>query len=561
MKNLKFFLIGLVAAFISCQKTYIYHPVTIINGHEMVSPYVPTNNNGEHGIIFGSYGAGTTKASVNSVSLTGYDDFKLYAWNSLNDTIMNPYIVNATAVDTYVYDNVAGQELKYFKNTADNYSFIGVLPTSKTTSIANGVVTVENIEAAVVDDNRVTDAITADSPEEFLWTYANVAKANYNSTVDLQFNHGNAVVYLGFSSDRNDTELINYVPATPDIPATPDVNDTTDTWLNLKRSYSAVGSATKLKGPGETAYTNAAALPDALVNEIKSYYSVDGGNPGDYDLHMGASVWPSNVIKKLRVVKAIPDNYKKTVELYNTGITMDFFDGFKYLQDNGYDIQPAATGGKPDVWNYILIDAFVNGSAYTVVGFNWYDSNAVPQYTVNVTPGTPAVPGNPGLEGVRMFTAKIDNNSYVHEGHALVANAEVSANGLAWDVLTNTTSVIQYSLPTVTTLNSTAKWSPTTFYAVPANPNITYLVVKLSYIYNGSTVYDVRVPIELPTEGLVAGKYYKYTIHITSTGNGTNDPGEANTDKDEIDAPNNPVITVHPIFSDYTNGHTNTITI
>ena len=37
------------------------------------------------------------------------------------------------------------------------------------------------------------------------------------------------------------------------------------------------------------------------------------------------------------------------MEMYTTGIVMDFFDGFKYLKDNGYDIQPGNTGGKPDV--------------------------------------------------------------------------------------------------------------------------------------------------------------------------------------------------------------------
>ena len=72
---------------------------------------------------------------------------------------------------------------------------------------------------------------------------------------------------------------------------------------------------------------------------------------------------------------------------------MHFFNGWKYLQDNGYDIQPATSGGKSDVWNYVLIDAFVNGSAYTVVGLNPWDSNAAPQYTIVEHEAVPAVPG------------------------------------------------------------------------------------------------------------------------------------------------------------------------
>lgn len=64
--------------------------------------------------------------------------------------------------------------------------------------------------------------------------------------------------------------------------------------------------------------------------------------------------------------------------------------------------------------------------------------------------------------------------------------------------------------------------------------NLNWLVVKLSYVYNGVTAYDVRVPIKLPEGGLKPGKYYKYELNITSTGNGTNDPNEASDEKDEI---------------------------
>ena len=170
-------------------------------------------------------------------------------------------------------------------------------------------------------------------------------------------------------------------------------NETTDTWVNLKRSYSAVGSATKLRvKTGDTwgSYTNASPLPDALVAEIKSYYTVDNGTAGDYDLHMGNSVWPSATIKQLRVVKEIPAAYDLAVEM-SGGEIMHFFNGWKYLQDNGYDIQPATSGGKPDVWNYVLIDAFVNGAAYTVVGLNCWDSNAVPQHTIVEHPEQPYI--------------------------------------------------------------------------------------------------------------------------------------------------------------------------
>lgn len=186
----------------------------------------------------------------------------------------------------------------------------------------------------------------------------------------------------------------------PEVPYQPAVYDTTDTWVNLKRGTNVDGSATKLKGPGESSYTDNAALPAELVNEIKSYYSINNSTAGDYDLHMGNSVWPSAEIRQLRVVKDIPAAYKITVEMY-AGVTMDFFNGWKYLKDNGYDIQPRLSGGKPAVWDYVLIDAFVNGSAYTVVGLNYGNSQSAPQYTIEeVSPEVSYKPAVPGVDPV-----------------------------------------------------------------------------------------------------------------------------------------------------------------
>jgi len=539
-----------------------------------------TNSNGEYAIVF-SNRSKMTKASVSSVAGTGYDTFSLFAWNSINDTIMKPYSVVADGLNSYQYEDVTGQELKYFKRVADWYDFIGIIPTDHNMTLSNGEVKVEGVKSFVVDDKRAEKAVnltdtlywsaglSADSPEEFLTAYKRVEKADYGNVVNLPFNHQNALIFLGFSSDKTDTRIIDYAPGTPDVPEVPAVNDTVDTWVNLKRSYSAVGSSTKLKGPGETTYTNAAALPDNLVAEIKSYYSINGGTPGDYDLHLGNTVWPSSEIKQLRVVKAIPDEYKITFEMYNSGETMDFFNGWKYLQDNGYDIQPGTTGGKPDVWNYVLIDAFVNGSAYTVVGLNCGDLNAVPQYTINVTPGAPAIPGTPGLEGVRVFSADslgvnnvpTDTLYCIHVPHTVTADATVSASGTVLSNRVTTDDVIQFSLPSTTTLSETPVWSSSTFYALPGDTNFNFIVVKLSYVYNGVTAYDVRVPIHLPDGGLQPGKYYKYELYITSTSNGTNDPAEATDEKDEIIIEDNPVIQVRLVENGYTQGDERRFTI
>ena len=524
------------------------------------------NSKGEYAIVFKNH-TPATKALATSTSGTGYDAFNLFVWNSNGTVVMNPYEVDAT--DTgWEYDGIGSQELKYFSNAADSYSFIGVIPTTKTATLSGETVTVEGVVSAVVDDDRVSGTLTADSPEEFLWAYTNVAKANYGSSVTIPFRHGNSLIYLGFKSDRTDTKLLDYVPGTPEIPAIPDQNDTTDTWFNLKRTSGWVeGSATKTSvngAPAETAY----ALPEALVTEIKSYYSVNGGDPGDYSLTLGATAWPSSEIRQLRIVKDVPDEYALNIEHLNGEVTT-FFDGFKYLKDNGYDVQPATTGGKPAIWNYVLLDAFVNGQAYTVVGMNGGTSNTNPNYTINVIPGTPAIPGTDPIEGVRLFSADstgvnnlpADTLYCLHIPHTTVADAVISSTGLTWENRTTSNDVITFSLPATTTLSSSAVFSGTTFYAIPGDTDLNFLVVKLSYIYEGITVYDVRVPIKLPAGGLVEGKYYKYIINILGTSNGTNDPNEAADEKDEILIEDLYPIIPLPVFDDYDEGITQTIDV
>lgn len=190
------------------------------------------------------------------------------------------------------------------------------------------------------------------------------------------------------------------VPGVPAVDPIPAYNDTTDTWVNLKNNGNTIATSTALKGPGETSYTNAAPIPAALVAEIKSYYSIDNGTAGDYNLGLGNSVWDpvnknTNLIKTLRVVKDIPAEYKMTVDMHGEGIMMDFFDAIEYLKDNGYYLQPGSTGGKPAVFDndYVILDAYVNGTAYTVTALNWGEANSVPQYTIVEHPEVPGVPG------------------------------------------------------------------------------------------------------------------------------------------------------------------------
>ena len=553
MKTLKFILALLLLA--GCVQT-------------IETEYPSVNSKGEYLIQFGTKG---TRATVSSVSGTGYDEFNLYVWNSNNDTIMKPYRVEAFSPSDYVYSTLPNQELKYFSNAASYYDFTGVIPVNHKETVLGDTIKVDTVKAFTVDDARVSGTLIADSPEEFLWAYKRVNKVDYPNVVDLPFKHQNALIYIGFSSDRDDTELLDYVPGTPDIPAQPAVYDTTDIWMNLKRGSNCDGSPTRTSVNGG-AYVDNYEIPAALVAEIKSYYSINNGTPGNYDLHMGNTAWPSAEIRQLRIVKDIPAAYRMPVETTG-GDVIVFFDALKYLKDNGYNMTYRISGGKPDVFNLPIIDLFVNGSAYTIVGFmysvsNVYDASVagnIPSlaYTIELTQAAqPAIPGKQPIEGVRVFSADsvgvnnlpTDTLYCVHIPHTMIADAYIDSTGCKLDNRVVSDSVIQFSLPATTTLSPTPVWSATTFYGLPGDANFNFIVVKISYTYNGVTSYDVRVPIKLPAGGLQPGKYYKYEIKITSTYNGTNDPNEATNEKDEILIEGLHPIVVNLQITDYTQG-------
>lgn len=195
--------------------------------------------------------------------------------------------------------------------------------------------------------------------------------------------------------------------------------------------------------------------------------------------------------------------------------------------------------------------------------FESYSNNIFNSRVANYTiVEHPAVPGVPGIDGIRVFSADsigvnnvpTDTLYCVHIPHTTVADATIDANGCVLSNRSTTDNVIQFSLPETTTLGNTTVWSPSTFYALPGDIDFNFIVVKLSYTYNGVTAYDVRVPIHLPDGGLQPGKYYKYKLYITSTSNGTNDPDEASNEKDEIIIKDNPVITVRLIENGYVRG-------
>lgn len=524
---------------------------------------IPTNSKGEYAILFGDRTL-ETKATVTTTAGNGYDEFSLFGWNTLNDTIMNPFTVQANGANSYVYENVNEQKLQYFKNNADSYSFIGIIPTTDV-KVKNGAVKV-GVESFVVDDNRVSGTLTADSPKEFLWARADVAKANYGSVVNLPFKHGNALLYLGFISDDGNTQIVDYTPhvdAQPAQPAVPGTVTTTtktgkaiDMLVNGEIVYwpyvvnsSLTSTQPNPRFDNTSNYGNMNAVMDA-VNAQFVYYNTSGG-----EMAVADQIWDSaqnTNFKNMYGFKLASTVDKVAFAAGNDAFWTNASDELKTIFQKAYN----------EGWRVVRIQYF-SGNHYCAFLIN----NTEMEYKVRTeTGGSPAVPAVPesGFKGIRVFSAKADaTDGYAHLAHTKTADATV-ANVLTFDNRVAVTDSILFSLPTgvipVGTTEAQAVYSPTTFYAIPGDEGLTHFVVKLSYTYKGTTVYDVRVPIVLPTSGLEAGKYYKYIINITSTANGTNNPDEANSEKDDIDITNNPIQATIDV-TDYTEGHTQIVTI
>ena len=576
---------------------------------EVQNGTLPKNHNGEYPILFSNQ----TKAQTTSVSGTGYDEFKLFVWNSLNDTIMKPYSVVATDVNEYHYEDLPGQEIKYYRKASDWYDFIGVIPGNHNMALKNGAVKVEGVKSFTVDDNladkaaNVVDTLSwssglaVDSPEELLTAYKRVPKNKYGSVVSLPFKHENAVIFLGFSSDRNDTKIVDYAPGTPGIPAVPATSDSVKyTKKTVKFIDELVAGSEVQVGIG----FYGASSPKLRKNQPNPLYV--GENNGtwkskDWLLSIKDAVNSQFVYYRLNQVTNSTSKTETTDDWESAASNKNIFmmklaDGVDKTEfaagndafwnalvahDEG-TTEPWVGGSPADSFKNMFKKAYDEGWRVIRINVSDANSNQVLVFlssnievntqiceTIPGNPGSPAVPGSPAIEGIRVFSADstgvnnipTDTLYCVHIPHTVVADATISATGCELSNRATSNEVIQYSLPENTTLSSTPVWSPTTFYALPGDSELNYLVVKLSFVYNGEAVYDVRVPIKLPDEGLQASKYYKYELYITSRGNGTDDPNEARDEKDEIVIENNPVINVRLVEAGYAKGDSKKLTI
>lgn len=547
---------------------------------------VPVNSKGEYAITFAKMP--TTKASVAAWStFDGYDKFQLFTWNA-DEAIMNPFKVEGEGSE-YKYDGVGTQTLQYFKKQYDAYNFIGIIPEDASATLTDTTVTVTGVESFVVDDKRVETDIVADSPKEFLYAQAAVEKANYGHNVTLPFKHGNALLKLSFKSDKSDTELLDYTPTTPAVPASAGTPDTVKYVKKTTKFIDELVAGSEVQVAIGFYGANSPKLTKSQPNPL--YVGADNTSNGylakTWLLSIKDAVNSQFVYYRLNSVVNSTSKTETTEDWESAASNKNIFmmklaDGVdKDAFAAGNDAFATALkahqtdwfGGSPAESFWAMFEqAYADG--WRVVRINVSDANAnqvlvflssnieTSTQVCTITPGTPATPGSPeipGLDGIRVFSADSTAAGFGHIAHTLNAKAVVTPATFTWEDRVAATDSIQFSLPETTVLAS-EQWSPTTFYAIPGDTNLNYFVVKFSYKYDGTTVYDVRVPLKLPAGGLVAGKYYHYIINITSTGNGTNDPTEAEGDKDEIDIVDNPIV-VTVSTTDYTEGTTTTVTI
>ena len=498
---------------ISCEKTLVWSPIVVLGEGTPYSSVVPQNENGEFGIVFGNYSPYTKAMSKNDVLLgpnqCGYDNFNMYAWKD-GSAVMNPYSVKWSD-NAWSYDNVDGQQLQYFDRNSMKYDFIGVISNGNE-SADPGEVIVTNVPAFLDNSDELT------TPDELLWTSVTVEKANYASPVSLNFKHANAKMYLGFASDRDDTQIIDYTPYTPGIPGT----EGTPAWDEVVEvtDYQMTATTVPVEGPTITDIN----ISDEDIAYVNDKFTASKGfaNYATNNVITG----PLNEDMYAYLVSKYPALSTATLNNWNTYVT----------NPNMRLVHINTEGAQYNRYSAV----FVN-----IQNVNFNTGGTTHQETIHhdAIPGEPGTPAT-GLEGIRVFSVSIDN-----DGHNIVTNHTTEATAVITDecILIQTAAddeVIVFGKPTSTVaqFNSQADitWegstkSPSVWYALPAANSDNGYVVKFSYTYDGVSYYDARVHIPFADSDFEQGVYYTYVVYITSKTNGTTDPNEAEEDKDEVD--------------------------
>ena len=527
MKKLFLFLTTVTLMFSSCKQDmelYTYPPLYLVPTYIVPGT---TNAQGQSAIAFTTYSNGQgTRAFVNSESTTGYDDFSLYTWT--NDSVVMDGYHTKWVTNGWTYVGVDGQQIKYFDNFVDEYNFIGVIPQQINNSISNGKVTLET-EGFFVDNEATTD-----TPKEFLYATATVQKSNYPTGVTMNFKHGNAKVYLKFTSNDANTKIIDYSPYTPGQAAHAAWDEEVITY-----SYNVTCKPFPAQGPR----FNESAITQEDIDYVNSKYSVNGN---------WATYYSSNVTVSGPLDE---DMWQYLTNKYPTLQTEDLKQWSSQVANQNMKlVHMEIINGSGDS----SLDGCIRGWFVNVLNMSNTPTEVVTTVHHDAVQGIP----ESGKEGVVILpaTSTLGNGSdAVLATYPTKATTEISLNGLSWNV-TETTNIATFTKPSAKITSndaSTAIASPTTWYALPCNDANVGYTIKISYTYKGVNVYDARVFIPANECEWSEGKYYTYVIQLNGKGNGKPTPTDINAEDPTVNTSDNNEIKLFKVeFSEYGDGGT-----
>ena len=531
-------------------------------------PY-QVNGNGQYvigGYVNGQSGA-ITRAAIDGGT---YTDFALYAW-AKDSVVMgkdNDYYHGTFAGNVWGYT----ENLKYFDNDVDEYNFIGVIPqdATKTFDEASSELTVEAMGFTTDDEAAQAGAQNGTYAEdrELLYAATTVPQTKYGEGATLNFKHANVKIYLKFTSDDPNTQIVDFTPYTegsPEVPATPGTM-TTETrtskvidelvagnivgWPYAVDANLTSTQANNFFGSSNATYGGYLQAIANVVNAQFEYYDADGNI-----INTDWKYSPDNTTNVKRNVYFI--------KLASTTSASDFASGndaFWTNADNNLKtiFQKAYNEG----WRVVRINNTDSEKGWSA----WLVNNTQMTLTVTtITGGTeyqPAIPPT-GKEGIVILpaTSEIgDGTDAVLASYPSKITATIGLDGITMSEINNE-STLTFTKPNGYVYTDRVA-SPTTWYTFPYTANSVENVgytVKFSYTYKGVTKYDNRVFIPSSEVKWVEGKFYTYIINIKGKGNGVIDPTE--TDEDDPKVPKTNEITVTTVINDYQEGteHEHTI--
>lgn len=456
------------------------------------------NSNGQY--VIGGYTTGQTRSAITkaAVSQTYDDKFSLYAWTP-DSTVMNNYHgVFGTDPNNNLPSWGYTEDIKYFDNFVSEYNFIGIIPqsdshiynpTNHTVTVSADTFSVSSTDLAYKDDREILYATTT------------VQKANYANGASLVFNNLNSKIYLQFTSDDANTQILDFTPYTPGVPAQAAYDEVIDV-----TTYSMTATTVPTLGPLVTAID----IADEDMDFVNSKYTASKG----FSSYQSNNTISGNLDENM---------WEYLLNKYHSLSSINLANWSTYTSNANMRLVHIDKTGHTSVDNDSYKAVWVN-----VQSVNW-NAGTTTQQVIHHD-AVPEVPAT-GQRGIIMLPATSSNGTgtdAVLSTFPTSVNATISLSGVNWQIL-STGNSITFNKPNENVYTNPVQ-APMTFFTFPASvantSNLGY-TIKFSYNYKGVNVYDARVYIPTSKCNWQSAKYYVYQIHISNRGNGKSDPSEA----------------------------------